>query len=94
MLSSTCPTRRSQRAVFSNGTARSRLASLHSTDFEKTFVCGDIMTFEDLKEYGSEVAVKAVRRSVPSPATLSFPLADDLHLNRRASRRRRARRSR
>lgn len=73
VLSSTCPTRRSQRAVFSNGTTCSRLASLHSTDFEKTFVCGDIMTFEDLKEYGSEVAVKAVRRSVPSLALPCVP---------------------
>ncbi|GAA5858464.1 hypothetical protein JCM1840_001218 [Sporobolomyces johnsonii] len=31
---------------------------IHS-DFEKHFICGDIMSYADLKEYGSEVAVKA-----------------------------------
>ena len=31
----------------------------HSSDFENKFVCGEIMTYEDLKEYGSEAAVKA-----------------------------------
>jgi hypothetical protein len=31
-----------------------------SSDFENKFVCGEIMTYEDLKEYGSESAVKAV----------------------------------
>ena len=40
-------------------------AKHRSTDFEKNFVCGEIMSFEDLKEYKSETAVKAVRR--PSP---------------------------
>jgi ribosome-binding ATPase YchF (GTP1/OBG family) len=30
-----------------------------SSDFENKFVCGEIMTYEDLKEYGSETAVKA-----------------------------------
>jgi obg-like ATPase 1 len=30
-----------------------------STDFENKFVCGEIMTYEDLKEHGSEAAVKA-----------------------------------
>lgn len=40
-------------------------ATHRSTDFEKNFVCGEIMSFEDLKEYKSETAVKAVRR--PSP---------------------------
>ena len=32
-----------------------------SSDFENKFVCGEIMTFDDLKEHGSEAAVKAVR---------------------------------
>lgn len=32
---------------------------LHSSDFENKFVCGEIMTYEDLKEHGSETAVKA-----------------------------------
>jgi obg-like ATPase 1 len=31
----------------------------HSSDFENKFVCGEIMTYEDLKEHGSEAAVKA-----------------------------------
>lgn len=30
-----------------------------SSDFENKFVCGEIMTYEDLKEHGSEAAVKA-----------------------------------
>lgn len=30
-----------------------------SSDFENKFVCGEIMSYEDLKEYGSEAAVKA-----------------------------------
>ncbi|KAG0702779.1 P-loop containing nucleoside triphosphate hydrolase protein [Suillus ampliporus] len=29
------------------------------SDFENKFVCGEIMTYEDLKEHGSETAVKA-----------------------------------
>jgi obg-like ATPase 1 len=29
------------------------------TDFEKNFVCGEIMKFEDLKALGTEAAVKA-----------------------------------
>lgn len=33
----------------------------YSSDFENKFVCGEIMTYEDLKEYGTEAAVKAVR---------------------------------
>ena len=35
---------------------------LPSSDFENKFVCGEIMTFDDLKEHGSESAVKAVRK--------------------------------
>lgn len=30
-----------------------------SSDFENKFVCGEIMSYDDLKEYGSESAVKA-----------------------------------
>lgn len=30
-----------------------------SSDFENKFVCGEIMSYDDLKEYGSEAAVKA-----------------------------------
>jgi ribosome-binding ATPase YchF (GTP1/OBG family) len=31
----------------------------HSSDFENKFVCGEIMSYNDLQEYGSESAVKA-----------------------------------
>lgn len=31
-----------------------------SSDFENKFVCGEIMSYADLKEHGSEAAVKAV----------------------------------
>ena len=34
-------------------------AGVIHTDFSKKFVCGEIMTFEDLKENGNENAVKA-----------------------------------
>ena len=33
--------------------------ALYSSDFENKFVCGEIMSYDDLKEYGSEAAVKA-----------------------------------
>ena len=33
--------------------------SHHSSDFENKFVCGEIMSYEDLREYGSEASVKA-----------------------------------
>ena len=32
---------------------------MSSSDFENKFVCGEIMAFEDLKEYGTEAQVKA-----------------------------------
>ena len=34
-------------------------AGVIHTDFEKNFVVGEIMKYEDLKEYGTETAVKA-----------------------------------
>jgi len=37
---------------------------LCSSDFENKFVCGEIMSFDDLKELGSEAAVKAVSAPV------------------------------
>jgi len=33
--------------------------ALCSSDFENKFVCGEIMSYDDLREYGSESAVKA-----------------------------------
>lgn len=42
-----------------NGTKAPQAAGVIHTDFENKFVCGEIMTYEDLKECGSEAAVKA-----------------------------------
>ena len=33
-----------------------------SSDFENKFVCGEIMSYNDLKEYGTEALVKAAGR--------------------------------
>jgi obg-like ATPase 1 len=41
------------------GTKAPAAAGVIHTDFEKNFVCGEIMKFEDLKELGTEAAVKA-----------------------------------
>ncbi|KAL5525524.1 hypothetical protein ACEPAG_6860 [Sanghuangporus baumii] len=41
------------------GTKAPQAAGVIHSDFENKFVCGEIMTYEDLHEYGSEVAVKA-----------------------------------
>ncbi|OSC98534.1 cytoplasmic protein [Trametes coccinea BRFM310] len=41
------------------GTKAPQAAGVIHSDFETKFVCGEIMSFEDLREYGSEAAVKA-----------------------------------
>ncbi|KIJ51542.1 hypothetical protein M422DRAFT_26948 [Sphaerobolus stellatus SS14] len=41
------------------GTKAPQAAGVIHSDFENKFVCGEIMSFDDLKEYGSESAVKA-----------------------------------
>ncbi|KAJ7677372.1 P-loop containing nucleoside triphosphate hydrolase protein [Mycena rosella] len=41
------------------GTKAPQAAGVIHSDFEKNFVCGEIMSYEDLKELGSEAAVKA-----------------------------------
>ncbi|KAI5481346.1 GTP binding protein [Pseudohyphozyma bogoriensis] len=41
------------------GTKAPQAAGVIHTDFEKHFICGDIMSYDDLVEYGSEVGVKA-----------------------------------
>ncbi|KAG6910115.1 hypothetical protein DXG01_013169 [Tephrocybe rancida] len=41
------------------GTKAPQAAGVIHSDFENKFVCGEIMSYEDLKEYGSEVSVKA-----------------------------------
>ncbi|KAH7919372.1 hypothetical protein BV22DRAFT_1075321 [Leucogyrophana mollusca] len=41
------------------GTKAPQAAGVIHSDFENKFVCGEIMSYDDLKEYGSESAVKA-----------------------------------
>jgi len=41
------------------GTKAPQAAGVIHSDFENKFVCGEIMTYDDLREYGSEAAVKA-----------------------------------
>ncbi|KAG6334112.1 hypothetical protein ID866_4974 [Astraeus odoratus] len=41
------------------GTKAPQAAGVIHSDFENKFVCGEIMSFDDLKEHGSEAAVKA-----------------------------------
>jgi obg-like ATPase 1 len=41
------------------GTRAPQAAGVIHSDFENKFVCGEIMSYEDLKEHGSENAVKA-----------------------------------
>jgi hypothetical protein len=46
------------------GTKAPQAAGVIHTDFEKNFVCGEIMRFEDLKELGSEAAVRAAGKYI------------------------------
>lgn len=41
------------------GTKAPQAAGVIHTDFERGFICGEIMSFADLKEHGNEAAVKA-----------------------------------
>ncbi|KXN84568.1 Obg-like ATPase 1 [Leucoagaricus sp. SymC.cos] len=41
------------------GTRAPQAAGVIHSDFENKFVCGEIMSYDDLKEHGSETAVKA-----------------------------------
>ncbi|KAK0459172.1 P-loop containing nucleoside triphosphate hydrolase protein [Desarmillaria tabescens] len=41
------------------GTKAPQAAGVIHSDFENKFVCGEIMSYDDLKEYGTEAAVKA-----------------------------------
>ncbi|PAV16426.1 cytoplasmic [Pyrrhoderma noxium] len=42
-----------------NGLKAQQAAGVIHTDFENKFVCGEMMFYDDLKEYGSEAAVKS-----------------------------------
>jgi obg-like ATPase 1 len=41
------------------GTKAPQAAGVIHTDFENKFICGEIMSYGDLHEHGSEAAVKA-----------------------------------
>lgn len=41
------------------GTHAPQAAGVIHTDFEKGFICADVMAYADLEEHGSEAAVKA-----------------------------------
>ena len=41
------------------GSKAPQAAGAIHTDFERGFICGEVMTFDDLKELGDEHAVKA-----------------------------------
>jgi len=45
--------------TFREGTKAPQAAGIIHSDFETKFVCGEIMSFADLKEYGNEAATKA-----------------------------------
>ncbi|KAJ3476137.1 hypothetical protein NLI96_g11371 [Meripilus lineatus] len=44
------------------GTKAPQAAGVIHSDFENKFVCGEIMSYDDLREHGSEAAVKAAGR--------------------------------
>jgi obg-like ATPase 1 len=41
------------------GSKAPQAAGAIHTDFERGFICAEVMTFEDLKEAGNEIAVKS-----------------------------------
>jgi len=41
-----------------NGTKAPQAAGVIHTDFEKGFICAEVMKFDDFKELGTELAVK------------------------------------
>ncbi|KAE8209609.1 hypothetical protein CF319_g5807 [Tilletia indica] len=51
------------------GTKAPSAAGVIHSDFEQKFVCGEIMAFEDLKEYGSEAGCKAAGKYVQKGKT-------------------------
>jgi obg-like ATPase 1 len=44
-----------------------------SSDFEQKFVCGEIMSYDDLREYGTEAAVKAAGKLRQQGKTCELP---------------------
>jgi len=55
----TCGPQETRAWTIRRGTKAPQAAGVIHSDFENKFVCGEIMTYEDLKEHGSESAVKA-----------------------------------
>ena len=55
----TCGEKEVRAWTIAQGTKAPQAAGIIHSDFEKNFICGDIMTYEDLKEFGTESQVKA-----------------------------------
>ena len=51
------------------GTKAPQAAGVIHTDFENKFVCGEIMAYDDLKEYGTEAGCKAAGKYVQKGKT-------------------------
>ena len=58
---------------------------IYSSDFENKFVCGEIMSYDDLREYGSEASVKAAGKlrqqgkPYESKSSLRFGLTQNIY---------------
>ncbi|KAG8908003.1 hypothetical protein FRB99_001169 [Tulasnella sp. 403] len=55
------------------GTKAPQAAGVIHSDFENKFVCGEIMSYDDLKEHGSEANVKAITTKRTKKATDENP---------------------
>ncbi|PWN48718.1 hypothetical protein IE53DRAFT_370369 [Violaceomyces palustris] len=55
--------------TFRKGLKAPEAAGIIHTDFQAKFVCGEIMSYDDLKEYGNEAAVKAAGKYVQKGKT-------------------------
>ncbi|TIB65991.1 hypothetical protein E3P78_00207 [Wallemia ichthyophaga] len=54
----TCGEKEVRAWTIASGTKAPQAAGLIHSDFEKNFICGDIMTYDDIKEHKTENAVK------------------------------------
>ncbi|TIB98403.1 hypothetical protein E3Q18_02052 [Wallemia mellicola] len=54
----TCGEKEVRAWTIAQGTKAPQAAGIIHSDFEKNFICGDIMTYDDIKEYKTENAVK------------------------------------
>ncbi|KAG5440832.1 hypothetical protein PCK2_000131 [Pneumocystis canis] len=61
------------------GTKAPAAAGVIHTDFEKTFVVGEVMKFNDLKELGSETAVRAAGKYMTKGRNYTVEKNDIIH---------------